>query len=63
MRVLGYQYGEGMKKLRILGMYPHMIRVVKPPGAKIGKGRLMIIAEREEKSGIELLLSYEDYDR
>ena len=44
-------------------MYPHMIRVVKPPGAKIGKGRLMIIAEREEKSGIELLLSYEDYDR
>jgi hypothetical protein len=42
--------------------YPSRIVLVTPPRARLGKGELRIIGERKGPSGLELLLSYEDYE-
>lgn len=62
MRVVGYQYIEGLKILYSLDRFPSRISLVKPPRAHLGLGSLRIIGERERDGRTELLLSYEEYE-
>ncbi len=62
MTVTGFLYDRGLKRLMEAREYPSRIVLVSPPRARLGKGELRIIGERTGPSGLELLLSYEDYE-
>jgi len=62
LRAVGFTWNEGRRLLANKGIHPWRAAVVAPPRARYGKGELRIIAEREREEGLELLLSYEDYE-
>jgi len=62
LTVTGFPYTRGLKRLAETREYPARIWLVTPAHARLGKGELRIIGERQGPCGLELLLSYEDYE-
>lgn len=42
---------------------PFRVLLTKPPYRCLGKGRLLVVGQRQESAGLCLLLTYTEYER
>ena len=55
---LGLEFGEALAKAR-----PFRVLLTKPGYRCLGKGRLLVVGQRQESEGLTLLLSYTEFER
>lgn len=55
---LGYEWGEVLAQAR-----PFRILVTRPPYRCLGKGRLLVVGQRQQEQGLTLIFSYTEFER
>ncbi len=55
---LGWEFAEAVAAAR-----PFRVLLTKPPYRCWGKGRLLVVGQRQESSGLCLLLTYTEFER
>ena len=55
---LGYEWGEVLAQAR-----PFRILVTRPPYRCLGKGRLLVVGQRQQDQQLTLVLSYTEFER
>jgi hypothetical protein len=55
---LGLEFGEALAKAR-----PFRVLLTRPPYRCLGKGRLLVVGQRQESEGLTLLLTYTEFER
>ncbi len=55
---LGLEFGEAVAKAR-----PFRVLFTRPGYRCLGKGRLLVVGQRQESEGLTLLLSYTEFER
>ena len=52
------EFGEALAKAR-----PFRVLLTRPPYRCLGKGRLLVVGQRQESEGLTLLLTYTEFER
>lgn len=55
---LGLEYGEALAKAR-----PFRVLFTRPWQRCLGKGRLIVVGQRQESQGLTLVLTYTEFER
>jgi hypothetical protein len=55
---LGLEYGEALARAR-----PCRVLFTRPGLKSLGKGRLLVVGQRVEATGLTLIFAYTDYER
>jgi hypothetical protein len=55
---LGLEFGEALAKAR-----PFRVFLTRPPYRCLGKGRLIVVGQRQDSSGLSLLVTYTEFER
>ena len=55
---LGLEFGEALAKAR-----PFRVLLTRPAYRCLGKGRLLVVGQRQESQGLTVLLTYAEFER